>query len=241
LKFKRTVNKEYSIVNIQNPLLVLADIHYTLPDNKLPLFNGLHLSINPGERLVILAGEAQGKSTLLRMLAGLISPTKGQVYLSDEQLSNPPPQPGGIGLLFRDAANHFLTPIVQEEILLSMGNVDKQDLESQVAHYLELAGLSPQTAMRSLVNLSASQQARVGVAALLASQPRLILADEPGACLDLAGEEQLAKIFQELSQSKKIAQVIFTSRMERANRFAERILFLNKGILSSTPFPKGRF
>ena len=119
--------------------------------------------------------------------------------------------------------------MVQEEVLLSIGNVDKQEIESKVAHYLELAGLPPQTSMQSLVKLSTSQQARVGVAALLASQPRLILADEPGLFLDLAGEEQLAKIFQEQSLTKKTAQVIFTSRMERAKRFAERILFLNKG------------
>jgi energy-coupling factor transporter ATP-binding protein EcfA2 len=213
----------------QNPLLVLADIHYTLPDHELPLFSGLQLTVNPGERLAIVAGEAQGKSTLLRLLAGLISPSSGQILLSGEKFENPPPQPGGIGLLFCDAANHFLTPVVQEEVLLSIGNVDKQEIESKVAHYLELAGLPPQTSMQSLVKLSTSQQARVGVAALLASQPRLILADEPGLFLDLAGEEQLAKIFQEQSLTKKTAQVIFTSRMERAKRFAERILFLNKG------------
>ncbi|MBF0195136.1 MAG: ABC transporter ATP-binding protein [Magnetococcales bacterium] len=225
----------------QPPLLELVDIHYTLAGQKSPIFNGLQLTVNHGERIAIIAGEAEGKSTLIRLLAGLITPFSGDILLSGVQLKSPPPQPGGIGLLFLDTANHFLTPVVQEEVMLSMGNSNNQELEKKVAYYLELAGLPSKIATSSLVKLSTSQQYRVAVAALLASQSRIILADEPGIFLDLNGEQHLAKIFKELAHNKKTTQVIFTSRMDRAKGFAERILFLNKGILSNTPSPMGRF
>ncbi|MBF0380362.1 MAG: energy-coupling factor ABC transporter ATP-binding protein [Magnetococcales bacterium] len=224
-----------------NPLLVLTDINYTLPDHGPELFSGLQLTVGPGERLAVVAGEGEGKSTLMRLMAGLIPPTKGVVALSGNKLDSPPPQPGGIGVLFSDATNHFLTPVVQEEILLGMDNRDKSDGEDKVGQYLELAGFPAHKAGCSLVKLSTSQQSRVAVAAVLASQPCLVLADEPGNYLDMAGEEQLAKTFFDLTQKKNMAQVIFTSRLERANRFAKRILFLNNGVLSNTPSPKGRF
>jgi energy-coupling factor transporter ATP-binding protein EcfA2 len=220
-----------------NPILVLTDINYTMPNHGPDLFSGLQLKVEPGERLAIVGGEAVGKSTLMRLMAGLIKPASGHILFSGQPLTTPPSQPGGIGLLFRDSASHFLIPVAQEEILLSMTNSGELERESKIAGFLELSGLPPQASTWSLAGLSAAQQARVAIASLLASQPRLILADEPGVCLDGTGEERLAALFKEQCAEKAQALVVFTSRLERAKRFADTLLYLSQGILSTTPFP----
>jgi energy-coupling factor transporter ATP-binding protein EcfA2 len=218
-------------------MLILSDLHYSLPNQGPKLFDGLQLTLQAGERLAIVGAEGSGKSTLLRLMAGLIRPTSGRIEFCRQPVIRPPPQPGGIGLLFRDSASHFLTPMVGEEILFGLSKGTDLKGEEAVAQALQLSGLPPQAATWSLAALSAGQQARVAVAALLASQPGLILADEPGACLDEAGEDGLADIFRQRCEKGAVAQVVFTSRLRRANRFAERILLLNREFYHPTLSP----
>ncbi|MBF0357717.1 MAG: ABC transporter ATP-binding protein [Magnetococcales bacterium] len=228
-------------MNRQNPILTLEDIHYTVAGHEAELFSGLQFTAKPGERIAIVGGEGAGKSTLMRIMAGLISPSAGRVLFAGEPITAPPPPPGGIGLLFRDSANHFLTPMAQEEILLGLMGVDDLEAAGRVTNFLELAALPPQAATWYLANLSASQQSRVAIAALLASKPRLILADEPGLNLDLAGEQELGVQFKELTKDEQAVQVVFTSRLERASVFADRTLYLSEGILSDTPSTSGQY
>jgi energy-coupling factor transporter ATP-binding protein EcfA2 len=220
-------------------MITLEDIHYGHPSQGTALFNGLGFAAKPGERVAIVGGEGSGKSTLMRLMAGLIPPQGGSLHFMGQPLSTPPAQPGGIGLLFRDSANHFLTPLVQEEILLSLIPVEALQRENRMARFLKLSGLPSQASSWSLSALSSGQQSRVALAALLAAQPRLILADEPGLCLDKAGEEGMALLFRTLCEEEGVTQVVFTSRMERARRFSDRVLFLDRGILTLSPFPEG--
>lgn len=203
------------------PLLHLTDICLTLPNQGAAIFSALQFVLYPGERVAILGGEASGKSTLMRLMAGLLPPSSGKVVFNG--------QVGEIGLLFRDSANHFLTPIAKEEILLGMYSGADVEQESAMVQLLEFSGLPPQASTWSLAALSAAQQSRVAIAALFAGRPRLVLADEPGGCLDEAGEGKLAAILKDKCEQEQLAQVIFTSRLQRARQFSDKIFMLNQG------------
>ncbi len=99
-------------------------------------------------------------------------------------------------------------------------------VDTEVAALLATVGLSPDLAGQNLTRLSTSRQYRVAVAATLAARPRLILADEPGASLDDAGEEGLARLFVKKCEKGSAALVIFTSRESRAGLFANRVIHL---------------
>ncbi|MBF0455045.1 MAG: ABC transporter ATP-binding protein [Magnetococcales bacterium] len=222
------------------PLLALSQLCFALPNQGPALFANLSFALYPGERVAIVGGEASGKSCLMRLMAGLMVPDSGQVLFKGSALCHPPPQPGGVALLFREAANHFLAPVAGEEIRLGMARGSDRQQSERTATLLSMVGLPPQAVGWSLSTLSASQQYRVALAALLAGKPALILADEPGHALDSEGEEGVANLFARQCQSHAVAQLILTSRLDRADRFADRILSLGQGILtplSTTPSP----
>ncbi|MBF0447577.1 MAG: ABC transporter ATP-binding protein [Magnetococcales bacterium] len=228
-------------MRISSPLLSLSDIHLILPGQKTALFDGLSLSVEPGERLAVFGAEGVGKSTLLRLMAGLRLPDSGRILFQGQSLDGPPAQPGGIGVLFQNPADHFLMPLVHEEIVLGL-TTSVAEKTARVLEVLELCGLPAQAADWSMSRLSGSQQSRVSLAALLASQPALVLLDEPGAALDRSGEEEMACVLERLCSRNKLAQVIFSNRQQRAERFADRILHLDRGILSAyigVPLPNG--
>lgn len=210
------------------PLLRLEEVTFRFSSAQAPLFAPVHLSVEPGERWAVVGGEGAGKSTLMRVMAGLRPPTSGRCLFQGRLMAHPPPSPGGIGLLFRDAGSHFLAPTVVEEVWLGVTGLDEKSREEHLSHLLRQVGLPITVATASLARLSPSQQTRVAIATLLAAQPRLILADEPGATLDEAGEAAVAERFRSLCREEKVAQIIFTSRHRRAARFADRTIVLTR-------------
>ena len=191
-----------------------------------PLFNRLNWNIHPGERWAVIGPEGCGKTTLHRLMAGLIRPDTGETLLNGVPYATVTNRTEIVGVLFSEPSPRFLTPMVWEEIALtpSIQGVEGDALRQRVCQSLQQAGLAETLATRDLASLSTSQCARVAWAAVFAAQPQLLLADEPGAQLSLEGETELAN---RLPQT--MASVIFTSRRERAKRFANRYLWLENG------------
>ncbi|MBF0136361.1 MAG: ATP-binding cassette domain-containing protein [Magnetococcus sp. DMHC-1] len=208
------------------PLLHLDRVVMPPPLGRSPLT----LSIQPGERWAFLGPEACGKSTLLRLLAGLQAPAAGVIRLENKPLPQWSDQERSrlLGVLFQDPEPRFLTQQVWEEVALvpaSRGMTGSQ-LDRHCHAALLQAGLSPALARRSPDTLSASQCARLALAAVLAATPRLLLADEPGRDLAPDGELALAATLQNLTHSGTTT-VIFTSHPIRAQRFASTIIPLD--------------
>lgn len=218
-------------------LLVLKNVSLHGPVAGSNFFECLNWVVRPGERWAIVGPEGCGKSTLLRLMAGLIRPDAGEVLLNGLPCTTTTNRSDTIGVLFCEPASRFLAPVVWEEVVLTLSShgVTGEPLQQQLDQALQLAGLSKDMASRELASLSTSQCARVALAAALAVAPQLLLVDEPGAQLAAEGEVEMARMLASQAQSpKNMASVIFTSRMERARRFAERFLWLADGHINSS-------
>lgn len=187
-----------------------------------PLFSSLTWKIADGERWAVVGPEGCGKSTLLRLMAGLIRPDGGQLWLAGQPLAQVANRAEILGVLFAEPVPRFLTPVVWEEVALtpSACGVTGTVLQQRVAEALREAGIPEVLASRELASLSMAQAARVALAAVLVMQPRLLLWDEPGRDLSEAGERALARQLRE----KSLASVVFTSRQARAELFADRLV-----------------
>ena len=207
-------------------ILSLDNVSLHRPATDQPLFNRLNWSIHPGERWAVVGPEGCGKTTLHRLMAGLIRPDTGEILLQGVPHTALTNRSEILGVLFSEPSPRFLTPMVWEEIALtpSIQGVAGEALQQRVYQALQQAGLAKELATRELTSLSASQCARVAWAAVFAAHPQLLLADEPGAQLSLEGETELAN-----HPPPSMASVIFTSRMGRAKRFANRYLWLENG------------
>ncbi len=224
-----------------SPLLVLRGVVLAGREAQRPLIDGVSLAVRPGQRLAILGAEGSGKSTLMRLMAGLIPAQSGEITLfghtADARAGRTEPP----GVLFREPEAHFLTPRVGEEIALTPASrgVTGPELETRINEAMVWAGLPLDWREEPLAHLSAAQRGRVALAALHAARPRLLLADEPGGPLSDSGEERLAERFRRLCADRQMALVIFTSRPRRALRFAEMVLELCNGRLREYPAGKG--
>jgi energy-coupling factor transport system ATP-binding protein len=191
---------------------------------RAPLFQHLSFELHTGE-MVVLAGEnASGKTTLLRLLAGLLRPTSGRVVLTGESSGDPR---GRVGILFQNPDHQMLAATVEEELALGLElrAVDPARIRVKVDSLLarfELQALreSPPEA------LSGGQKQRVALAAIMAAQPPFLLFDEPDSFLDAPARHELMIA---LSEVREECGVLWVTPHPRSAPAADRYGYLRDG------------
>lgn len=205
-----------------------------------PSVDDLSLTVGDGEFFTLLGPSGCGKSTTLRMIAGFINPTSGNIRFGERDVTNLPPHKRDTGMVFQ---NYALFPHMDVAgnvaYGLSMRRVAKEEKRTRIAEALEIVGLTDY-AVRRIDQLSGGQQQRVAVARALVSQPDVIVADEPTGNLDSnAGEEVLSILrssVDELGQT-----VVMVTHDPRAAARADRVVLLADGRLAgelSQPDPE---
>jgi len=204
------------------PVLSLHDLTLRFPGAAAPVLSGLDLALAPGEFLVIVGGSGVGKSTLLRAMAGLISPEAGRVELAA------PARPGRRrrAIVFQDGR---LMPWRRLAANVRFGleglGVARADAGRRVAAALELTGLSA-FADRFPHQLSGGQAQRAGIARALAVEPDILLMDEPFSAVDAITRAGLQSEVTRIWQVSGSAVVFVTHDIEEAVLLADRVLVL---------------
>ncbi|MCM3744531.1 ABC transporter ATP-binding protein [Sporosarcina luteola] len=219
-------------ITIQN----LSFSYSNSPTNAVEDFT---ITINKGEIISILGRSGSGKSTILRLIAGLEMPKGGSFSLSDKTMFNKhtfvQPEKRGIGMVFQDYAL-FPHMSVQDNVLFGLPKMSRNDKLKRVKEVLELVELEGYE-KRYPHQLSGGQQQRVALARALAPQPELILLDEPFSNLDT---ELLVKIREDLRRILKkanITAIFVTHNQNDAHVLADRIVKIKDGIIDQVGRP----
>jgi cobalt/nickel transport system ATP-binding protein len=174
-----------------------------------PALTEVSFSIAPGEAVCLLGANGCGKSTLLRVLSGLAFPTSGKVLAFGTELSEASLRDSAfnrsfrqrVGFLFQDPDPQLFSPTVKDE--LAFGPLQQQlpigEVEARVEAVMELLKLQP-LSHRSPSTLSGGEKKRVGLAALLVSNPTVLLLDEPFGGLDPRSQVWLIELLQGLRE-----------------------------------------
>ena len=156
-----------------------------------PVLRGVSLDVPAGQLLCVLGPSGGGKSTLLRVVAGLERPVAGRVVLDGADLAGVPAHERSVGLMFQDYALFPHRNVAQNVAFgLRMAGEDAASTRARVAELLELVGL-PGAQDRPVSQLSGGEQQRVARARALAPRPRLLMLDEPMGSLERALRERL--------------------------------------------------
>lgn len=207
----------------------LQDIH--LRRGQTPVFAGLHLQLHEA-RIGLIGFNGAGKTSLLRMLAGLDVPQQGRIVRQGETLhsaerGHAPSR--RVGLMFQNPDDQIIFPTVQEELQLSWRSAQPGSSRAQaaqaVADFLQQRGLA-HWAERAVGSLSQGQRQWVCWLAMRVAQPEVLLLDEPYASLDLPGQLRLAADIAACPQ-----QVLVSTHVLDYVRDYPRVLWLEQGQL----------
>lgn len=212
------------------PLIKLCGVSkiYSQGDNTIFALDNVDLSIESGEFVAIVGQSGSGKSTLMNILGCLDYPDKGEYYLSNRSIGNLTENEIStirnrmIGFVFQ---SYNLIPNLSAcenvELPLSYRGISKNERRRLALRALSEVGLCERADHRPF-QLSGGQQQRVAIARAIASQPPLILADEPTGNLDTASENEIIKILKELNDKGKTI-VVITHGEKLANAAKRRI------------------
>ena len=206
-------------------------------DNQNHAVADMCLTIPGGQITALLGPSGCGKTTVLKMIAGLLTPSSGDVYFNGRSVLPIPPEKRGAVMVFQ---NHLLFPHmnVAENIAfgLKMRGEDKTIIRQRVEEMLSLVKL-PGYGQRQPHQLSGGQKQRVALARALVVQPQVLLLDEPLSNLDAHLRNEMRDLIFNLQRQLGITTIMVTHDQEEAVILADRIALIFDGVLQQVGQP----
>jgi len=198
----------------------------------------ISLDVIEGEFLCFLGPSGCGKTTLLRAIAGLDLQSTGQVVQAGRDVSNLPPAERDFGIVFQSYAL-FPNLTIEKNIAYGLESEKrpKAAIKARVAELLELVGL-PEQGRKYPAQLSGGQQQRIALARAIATNPGLLLLDEPLSALDAKVRVHLRHEVKDLQRKLGITTVMVTHDQEEALSMADRIVVMNQGTIEQVGTPE---
>jgi len=220
------------------PVIEFRDVSYRVQGTD--VLRGLSLQVAKGETLVLLGRSGSGKTTTLKLVNGLVSPSSGEVLVNGATHNEVDVirLRRGIGYVIQEVGlfPHFT-------VARNIGIVPKIEgwkegrIRARVQELLQLVGLAPEIANRYPHQLSGGQRQRVGVARALAADPEILLMDEPFGALDPLTRDELQREFLTLQRGLHKTVVFVTHDLREALRLGSRIALMEAGKLVTVLTP----
>jgi len=203
-----------------------------------PALSGVSLAVEPGEFLTLLGGSGCGKSTTLRIVAGLTDPDAGEVLLDGRSITDTPAHKRGMAMVFQSYALFpHLTVAENVAFGLEMRRLPVRDAKAKVARALDLVALG-EFGGRYPRQLSGGQQQRVALARALVVEPHVLLLDEPLSNLDAQLRARLRVELRALQQKLGVTTIYVTHDQAEALALSDRIAFMAAGRIVETGAPE---
>ena len=208
-----------------------------------PVLRDVSLILDPGQAMLITGDNGSGKTTLSRILTGLLEPTWGNVTLGGAPMQR---RVGDVALSMQFARLQLQRPSVRSDILAAAGHgpgvgsgggraakkgLSREDGDRIVAQAMDLVGLDPALASRSIDDLSGGQMRRVALAGLLAGEPRVLILDEPMAGLDMASRDLLISVLEERRRAG-LSILVISHDLEGMDALCDAHRHLRQGVLA---------
>lgn len=226
-----------------NAILRVEDLHKSFGSNE--VLKGINLDVQPGERIAILGSSGSGKSTFLRCINFMETPTSGRIHLDGKAIGTNGSRAGSmkyserelcnlrtrVGMIFQQF-NLFPHKTVIENVMegpVSVLGKPRAETERKAKDYLAKVGLA-EKADQYPSRLSGGQQQRVAIARALAMEPEVLLFDEPTSSLDPELVGEVLQVILDLSKDGR-TMLLVTHEIGFAYHFATRVVFLHQGKL----------
>ncbi|MGI6094003.1 MAG: ABC transporter ATP-binding protein [Lachnospiraceae bacterium] len=201
------------------------------------VLKGVNLAVHQGEFITILGASGCGKTTMLRLIAGLDTPEEGQILLEGQDVTDLAPDKRDVNTVFQ---NYALFPHMDVAGNVGYGlrlkKMPKQQIKEKTREVLELVQLSGYE-KRKPSELSGGQKQRVAIARAIINNPKILLLDEPLGALDLQLRRAMQIELKKLQEKLGLTFIYITHDQEEAINMSDRIAVMNKGVLEQIGTP----
>jgi phospholipid/cholesterol/gamma-HCH transport system ATP-binding protein len=217
-----------------NRMIDLEDVHLAFGEKV--ILDGIWLEVDRGETLVVMGGSGTGKSTILRIILGLLEPDDGSVYVHGVNVVHATQEVldevrGEIGMVFQGGAL-FDSLTVGENLgfrLTDKGGHSQEEIERLVEEKLSFVNLEPRVKNLMPAELSGGMRKRVAIARAVMGSPRIVLYDEPTTGLDPITSETINQLINKLRDQQNVASIVVTHDIGSALTVGDRFAMLREG------------
>jgi len=200
-------------------------------------FQDITMSITSGSFLTIIGHTGSGKSSLLQHLNGLLKPTRGEVIVGDKVLvagsktKDLKALRQKVGMVFQYPEHQLFEETVEKDIMFGPINfgVSTEEARRRARKALKLVHLAESVLDKSPFDLSGGQMRRVAIAGVLATEPEVLILDEPTAGLDPRGHREIMELFVRLNKQEGLTVIMVTHNMDDAALYSDEIMVMDHG------------
>lgn len=215
-------------------MIKFSNVSLVYPASTKTILEGLTFTIEEGEMVLVIGSTGTGKSSLLRLVNGLVPHHTGGILAGDvsvDGISTQLVRPGElahlIGIVGQNPSTGFVTDTVEEELVFGMEsmNIAPDVMRKRVEEILDLLALAP-LRNRAISTLSGGEQQRLAIGSALVMHPKILVLDEPTSALDPIAAEEVLSIIHRLVHDLSLTVIIAEHRLERVIGFADRIIHI---------------
>lgn len=214
----------------------ISNLNFKYKNSNTPTILDLTFNINKGDVVSIFGQSGSGKSTILRLLAGLETPKQGTIEIDNRIMVDDKtfvlPEKRGVGMVFQDYAL-FPHMTVEANVMFGLSKMTKTEKSNRIGEVLSLVGMEDYK-KRYPYELSGGQQQRIALARAIAPKPSLLLLDEPFSNLDSDLQSKIRGDLKEILEKAGITSIFVTHDKEDSLAIADMVIVLEKGKIIKT-------
>lgn len=210
-------------------MIKVENVSFQYKNSENKILDNLNFSIMDGEVIAIVGQNGSGKSTIGKLIAGIIKLKEGNIVIDDLNIIENKKQKiiqDKVGIVFQNPENQIIFNNIYDELAFSLRGLEKSEIESRIESSLEQVGMLKYKE-KDLYLLSLGQKQRIMIAEVLAKRPKYIIFDEPTTMIDSKGKESIYRIIEKLK--KEGYTIICITNLADEILLADRTLILKEG------------